>query len=196
MTQLTGSSEFPTLLLGGPVRGFRAFASVGAFVLAAMLAAPALANPVADYVEHCADCHGENRLGSTGPALIPQTLKRMRGPKVANVITHGREATQMPAFAETLDEAAITELADWLKTPLDHVPAWDVAEIDASREFNPEYVAASEPIWSSDPMNITLAVETGDHHVSVLDGDTFDVLDRFPGRHLETAEAGPDPHRK
>ena len=28
-------------------------------------------------------------------------------------------------------------------------------------------------------MNITLVVETGDHHVSVLDGDTFEVLDRF-----------------
>jgi DNA-binding beta-propeller fold protein YncE len=28
-------------------------------------------------------------------------------------------------------------------------------------------------------MNVTLVVETGDHHVSVLDGDTFEVLDRF-----------------
>jgi DNA-binding beta-propeller fold protein YncE/cytochrome c553 len=179
MTRNTGSSEFPTLLLGGPVHRVRAFASVGAFILAVVMAAPVSSDPVATYAEHCADCHGENRLGSTGPALIPQTLKRMRGPKVANVITNGRAATQMPSFAETLGEAEINALADYLKTPLAKVPAWDVAEIDDSREFNSEYVPVSEPVWSSDPMNITLVVETGDHHVSVLDGDTFEVLDRF-----------------
>jgi len=33
---------------------------------------------------------------------------------------------------------------------------------------------------AGDPQNITLVVEAGDHYVSVLDGDTFDLLDRFP----------------
>ena len=86
----------------------------------------------------------------------------------------------MPAFSETLDAEAITALAEYLKNPLDEVPAWGEAEIMASRDLDDAYVAAERPLWDSDPMNITLVVETGDHHVSVLDGDSFETLDRFP----------------
>ena len=76
------------------------------------------------YATHCAACHGDGRLGGTGPALIPETLGRMRGPAVAEVITHGRPATQMPAFADTLAQDQITAISDWLATPLDTIPAW------------------------------------------------------------------------
>ncbi len=30
------------------------------------------------YKQHCAECHGEDRLGKVGPALLPQNLKRLR----------------------------------------------------------------------------------------------------------------------
>ncbi len=138
------------------------------------------AGPTNDYAEFCTDCHGPDRLGGTGPALIPETLKRMRGPKVANVITNGRAATQMPAYQNALTSHEVDELAAYLKTPLKSIPTWQDAEINASRKLNPDYVWVEKPVWKADPMNITLVVETGDHHISVLDGDTFDVLDRFP----------------
>ncbi|MCB1364017.1 MAG: c-type cytochrome [Rhodobacteraceae bacterium] len=149
------------------------------FALVLSIGIPAMADPAADYAEHCAECHGAGRLGAIGPALIPETLGRMRGPKLARVIGEGRTATQMPGFAETLDEAEIAALAAYLETPLDRVPDWGEAEILASRTLDADYVAATAPVWDADPMNITLVVETGDHHVSVLDGDTFEVLDRF-----------------
>lgn len=149
-------------------------------VIAATLAmGAAQADPRANYLEFCADCHDANRLGGTGPALIPQTLKRMRGPKVEAVIRDGRVTTQMPGFAEDLSDAAIAELAAYLKTPLEAVPPWGQKQIMASRVLDEDYTPVDAPVWASDPMNITLAVETGDHHVSVLDGDTFEVLDRF-----------------
>ncbi|WP_424990754.1 cytochrome D1 domain-containing protein [Fluviibacterium sp. S390] len=149
-------------------------------ISAALFAATSLAaDPASDYADHCTDCHGPSRLGALGPALIPQTLGRMRGPNLEAVIRDGRAATQMPGFAEVLDTDRIAALADYLRTPLDDVPAWGEAEIAASRTLTPDYAAAEAPVWSSDPMNITLVVETGDHHVSVLDGDTFEVLDRF-----------------
>ena len=153
---------------------FTAFSS--AALVAATLAA---AGPAADYAANCADCHGAGRLGALGPALIPETLGRMRGPNLEAVIRDGRAATQMPGFADTLDAEGIAALAAWLKTPLAEVPDWDAAEIEASRVLNPGYTPAAAPVWDADPMNITLVVETGDHHVSVLDGDTFEVLDRF-----------------
>ncbi|TNF19594.1 MAG: cytochrome C oxidase Cbb3 [Rhodobacteraceae bacterium] len=128
---------------------------------------------------HCASCHGDDRLGGLGPALIPETLGRMRGPVLDEVIAHGRPATQMPGFAEDLSAAQIAALAEYLNTPLAETPAWTEADIAESRTLAEDYSPVTAPVWPSDPMNITIVVETGDHHVSVLDGDTFAVLDRF-----------------
>ena len=154
----------------------RRMISASSLVLLASLAG---ADPASDYAENCASCHGEDRLGGTGPALIPETLGRMRGPNLETVISHGRAATQMPAFADQLAAEQITALAEYLHTPLDRIPAWGPDQIAATRWLDPDYVAADKPVFDADPMNITLVVETGDHHVSVLDGDTFEVLDRF-----------------
>ncbi|MEP3274852.1 MAG: cytochrome D1 domain-containing protein [Stappiaceae bacterium] len=139
----------------------------------------AKADPAAIYAETCAECHGPNRLGGTGPALIPQTLKRMRGPNLEKVIASGRVATQMPAFEEQYSSEEIATLAAFLREPLTEVPEWSTDQITETLWLDPEYNPADKPVFDADPMNITLVVETGDHHVSVLDGDTFDVLDRF-----------------
>ena len=142
-------------------------------------AGTAAADPAETYRRECAACHGADRLGGSGPALIPETLGRMRGPKVAEVIAHGRAATQMPAFGEALSPEQITALAAYVKTPLEQVPAWGPGEIAQTRWSDPDYIAADAPVFDADPLNITLVVETNDHHISVLDGDTFEVLDRF-----------------
>lgn len=152
---------------------------LSSFAVLIALSAPALADPAQIYAEDCAGCHGADRLGGTGPALIPETLRRMRGPDLYQVIAEGRAATQMPAFEGVIPETEIAALADWLNTPLAEIPAWGAEEIAASAEMRADYTAAPAPIWDADPMNITLVVETGDHHVSVLDGDSWDVLDRF-----------------
>lgn len=148
-------------------------------LLAALLLAPtlSLADAAGDFATHCAACHGENRLGGTGPALIPETLGRVKG--LDDVIAHGRPATQMAGFQDRLSASQIAALVDYIKTPVADVPAWTVAEIEASREMVADYTPAASPVFTADPLNITLVVETGDHHVSVLDGDSFAVLDRF-----------------
>lgn len=164
-----------------PSRNWRGPARAALFIVAMLgVATPAWPGPAEDYSEHCAACHGVQRLGALGPALIPETLKRMRGPKLEQVIANGRPATQMPAFGDILDADRTAALAAYLREPLAEVPPWGTDEIAASRIDNPDYVPARAPTWDADPMNITLVVETGDHHVSVLDGDTFAVLDRFP----------------
>jgi len=154
----------------------RLIASLSAFLL---FSGSLLADPVEDYADNCAECHGAGRLGGIGPALIPQTLGRMRGPNLVSVIRDGRKATQMPAFGDLLSGEQVEDLAAYLKEPLAEVPDWEAADIEASLVLNEDYAPPAEPRWSSDPMNITLVVETGDHHVSVLDGDTFETLDRF-----------------
>lgn len=143
------------------------------------LGAAAHAGPSEIYANECTSCHGDDRLGGTGPALIPETLGRMRGPNLEAVISQGRVSTQMPAFEDVLSPEEIAAMAEWLHEPLAEVPAWDIAQIEETRWLDPDYVAAGAPVFSGDPLNITLVVETGDHHISVLDGDTFEVLDRF-----------------
>ena len=146
-----------------------------------LLATTALAAPdgAMIYADQCASCHAETRFGGTGPALIPESLGRLKGDRLEAVITDGRAMTQMPAFKATLSSDEIAAVAAYVSAPLATPPVWTAEEIAASRAMNPDYVAAAAPIFTADPMNITLVVETGDSHISVLDGDTFAVLDRF-----------------
>jgi len=148
-------------------------------LLALTLALPALADPAADYGKYCAECHGAGRLGGQGPALIPETLKRMRGPNLDKVIAKGRVATQMPGYSSKLSADDITALSAYIREPLAVMPTWTVEDINASLVLAKGYTPVNKPVFTADPLNITLVVETGDHHVSVLDGDTFEVLDRF-----------------
>jgi cytochrome c553/WD40 repeat protein len=153
----------------------------GALCLSLLLAAPALAQPdgAAIYADLCASCHADTRLGGTGPALIPESLGRLKGDRLTAVIAEGRAMTQMPAFAATLSPEDIAAVADYISQPLATPPVWGEAEIMATRALRDDYTPAAAPVFAADPMNVTLVVETGDSHISVLDGDTFAVLDRF-----------------
>jgi cytochrome c553/WD40 repeat protein len=147
----------------------------------ALLAGAAIAAPdgAAIYADLCASCHAETRLGGTGPALIPESLGRLTGEKLAAVIAEGRAMTQMPGFAGTLSPGDIAAVAAYIAAPLAQVPVWGEAEIAASRVSAEGYTPAAAPVFDADPMNVTLVVETGDSHISVLDGDRLAVLDRF-----------------
>ncbi|CAA7615700.1 Nitrite reductase [Candidatus Terasakiella magnetica] len=159
-----------------------------AFAFAALLlltAAPVLAAEDAPrlYTEHCAACHGADRLGAIGPALLPENLGRLKKTEAAAVIAQGRPATQMPGHADKLNAEQIKALAEYVYTPLPNVPKWGMEEIAASRivKVDPATLP-SEPLWRTDPLNIFTVVETGDHHVTILDGDAMKPLDRFQSR--------------
>ncbi len=150
-------------------------------LLFAVSAQPALAEPDAAtlFKENCAECHGPDRLGLIGPALIPETLQRAKPEGLAASIRAGLPATQMPAFGETLGEEAIAALVAYIQAPLAAMPVWGEAEIMASRTFSEEYKAADKPTFDADPMNLFVVVETGDHHATILDGDKFEPMTRF-----------------
>ena len=64
------------------------------------------------FLKHCAQCHGMDRLGGMGPALIPENLKRLSKKSAIAVIKNGRPATQMPAHAKMLTVQQVGMLAD------------------------------------------------------------------------------------
>lgn len=138
------------------------------------------------YRQHCALCHGQDRLGIMGPALLPESLERLKKSDALKVVREGRVATQMPAFAGQMGGDEIQALVDWLYAPTSIRPSWGEAEIRASRIAYPSpALLASRPaalFQGVDMMNLFLVVEAGDHHVSILDGDRLEVLHRFPSR--------------
>jgi len=136
------------------------------------------------YQQHCASCHGAQRLGGMGPALLPESLERLRKPEALKVMAAGRPATQMQGFAGKLGEAELQALLAYIYQPVQPAPAWSDADIRASRSFD----AASRywparPQWRADPMNLFVVVEGGDHHVSLVDGDSFEPIHRFASRY-------------
>ena len=152
-------------------------------LLLALTGPAAAADAPALYVTHCASCHGADRLGAIGPALLPESLGRLKPEAAATVIRNGRPATQMPGFAGTLTEADIATLAALIATPLAETPHWGAAEIEASRTvLVPPEKLPDRPQWQADPLNLFVVVEAGDHHVTILDGDRFEPLTRFASR--------------
>jgi len=135
------------------------------------------------YTDNCAQCHGGDRLGGQGPALLPESLDRLRGPRgVAAVIAQGRNATQMEGFAKTLSKDEIAALATYVTAPLASIPAWGEEEINKSREVHAAAPVLERPSFSADPLNLFVVVEAGDHHATILDGDRFEPLTRFATR--------------
>ncbi len=142
------------------------------------------------YGQHCASCHGAERLGGQGPVLLPESLGRLRPAQASAVIARGRAATQMPGFAESLSAAEIESLARFIYQPPATPPRWEQADIEASRAVLVDPATLPErPVFEADPMNLFLVVETGDHHATVLDGDSFRPLHRFATR--PTLHGGP-----
>ncbi len=134
------------------------------------------------YRQHCAECHGADRFGRMGPALLPENLARLRKPEALKVIRDSRPNVQMPAFRQTLTPGQIQALADYLYTPVP-MPQWDEAQIRASHVIHhaPGSLPA-RPVFSADPMNLFVVVEGGDHHVTILDGDKLEPIARFASR--------------
>jgi DNA-binding beta-propeller fold protein YncE/cytochrome c553 len=157
---------------------------LAAFVLAAACL-PALAHDVpAVYAEHCAACHGVDRLGGMGPALLPGNLERLKRAAADQVIATGRPATRMPGFAEKLSGDTIRALVEYIFNAPAAPPDWGREAIEASRVIH--HAAGTlpdKPSYAADPLNLFVVVEAGDHHATILDGDRMEPLTRFATRY-------------
>ena len=136
---------------------------------------------------HCASCHGPTRLGIMGPALLPESLERLKKTEAIKTITTGRAATQMAGFADKLKPGEIAALADYIYTPVSPAPTFNETDIRASRIVHfgsgtlPDHPNAL--LQGRDLMNLFLVVEVGDHHVTLLDGDRLEPVMRCPTRY-------------
>ncbi|MEZ0236724.1 MAG: cytochrome D1 domain-containing protein [Methylophilaceae bacterium] len=154
------------------------------FVLALLSwATAAAADTPRLFQQHCASCHGADRLGDSGPALLPESLARLKKNDAIATVAQGRVATRMPAFGELIAPDELKALVDYLYTPLAHAPNWNDTDIRASRnEYHAPGTLPDKPAFDADMLNLFIAVETGDHHATLLNGDTFEPIKRFATR--------------
>lgn len=150
------------------------------WLLPLLWAGGAHGTPGEDYHQYCESCHGLNRIGASGPALLPESLGRIKPDEVRKVITQGRPASQMAAFGAQLSAAQIDGLADFLQQPPATPATWSVQDIrDSHRLLADLTQLPTTAQHHADPLNLFVVVESGDHHIDILDGDRFTVLDRF-----------------
>jgi DNA-binding beta-propeller fold protein YncE len=136
------------------------------------------------YRQHCSVCHGADRFGGSGPALLPESLTRLRREAAHDTIAHGRVATQMPAFGDILSSSQIDALTTYLYTPPTQPPVWTLDDIRASHiRYVDQTTLPARPAYRADPLNLFVVVETGDHHATILDGDRFEPIARFATRY-------------
>ncbi|GAO37143.1 cytochrome CBB3 [Sulfuricella sp. T08] len=135
-----------------------------------------------NFADNCASCHGADRLGGTGPALLPENLERLRRPEAFKTIAEGRIASQMVGFAAKLAKEDIQALVDLIYQPLPKTPVWGADEIITSHLQHVTEALPDKPVFSADPLNLFVVVEVGDHHATILDGDKFEPIYRFPTR--------------
>ena len=135
------------------------------------------------YAQYCAECHSADRLGAVGPALLPQNLQRLSKDSAVSVIQNSRPASQMPPFRDILNREQIESLVELIYTPLEQLPPWGMEQILASRIVHHKPgTLADKPLFEADIDNLFVVVELGDHHATLLNGDTFEPIHRFATR--------------
>jgi DNA-binding beta-propeller fold protein YncE/cytochrome c553 len=162
------------------VKMFRGFLLISLAVVAPTIPA---SEAVKLYRQYCASCHGTDRLGGMGPALLPENLGRLKKSEAARVIGEGRAATQMPGFSGKLPPEDIAALTEHIYTPPAKASTWDLAAMRRSHKlFKHPGRPSDKPVFQADPLNLFVVVELGDHHVTLLDGDRFEPITRFATR--------------
>jgi DNA-binding beta-propeller fold protein YncE len=135
------------------------------------------------YQQHCALCHGEQRLGGMGPALLPQLMSRLKKDQALAVISNGRAATQMPAFAKELSMKQREALVEYIYQEPAQPPVWGESEIRASQLLpHPFGTLPDKAVFTADMQNLFVVVELADHSATILDGDKFESIFRFQTR--------------
>jgi DNA-binding beta-propeller fold protein YncE len=90
----------------------------------------------------------------------------------------------MPAYRDKLSAKQIDALTAFVASKPATRPTWTAADIRASRTtLTPHADLPDAPVHDAHPKHLFVVVEKGDHHVSVLDGDGFQRIARFPSRY-------------
>lgn len=132
----------------------------------------------AAYLDSCGGCHGPNREGATGPALIPARLTA-QDDYYFDVIKNGKPGTAMPAWGLAgMSDEEIWALIGFIQSqPSTEAIQWGMEQIAASREvLVDENTLPNRPAHDGNLDNLMLITEREARAIAVFDGDTHRLL--------------------
>lgn len=135
----------------------------------------------AAYRDSCGGCHGPEREGGIGPALVPGRLTE-NDAFYFNTIQNGRPGTLMPGWGNLgLQDAEIWLLLGYLRSQPEGVGAeWGLPEIAASHTILvDEATLPGAPTHDGNMDNLMLVTEREARRIAVFDGDTHTLLGRI-----------------
>jgi nitrite reductase (NO-forming)/hydroxylamine reductase len=132
----------------------------------------------AAFRDSCSGCHGPNREGGTGPALIPGRLTA-NDEYYFDTIKNGKPGTVMPAWGQAgLSDEEIWALVGYIHSEPDaEAIKWDMDQIAASRTVLVDEAALPDtPTHDGNLDNLMLVTEREAESIAVFDGDTHRLL--------------------
>ena len=145
-------------------------------VLFSMLSSPLNAAPAAGtseilqlYGQHCLRCHTNSQLSGASSSLLSENLGRQTSATISNSV--------WSSSASQVSEEQFIQLRSYVQsTP----SRWNDLDMRASHR-QPAVLSSlpAKPQYSANPLNLFVVVESGDDHISVVDGDSFQTIIRF-----------------
>jgi nitrite reductase (NO-forming)/hydroxylamine reductase len=132
----------------------------------------------AAFRDSCSGCHGPNREGATGPALIPGRLTDADD-LYFGIIKNGKPGTIMPAWgAAGMSDEEIWALVGYIRSePEAEAIQWGRDQIASSRQvLVDEASLPAEPTHDGNLDNLMLVTEREARSIAVFDGDTHRLL--------------------
>jgi mono/diheme cytochrome c family protein len=133
------------------------------------------------YLDSCAGCHGTDRRGATGPALLPQRLSQP-DTYYFDVIQNGKPGTVMPPWGGMLAEQDITNLIRFIRSQPDSKSLeWSFEDIQQSLEILvDEADLPAAPTHTGNLDNLMLVTEREGRGIAVIDGDSHTFIGKIP----------------
>jgi mono/diheme cytochrome c family protein len=134
------------------------------------------------YRDSCGGCHGPDREGGVGPALIPERLEA-DDDFYFDIIKNGKPGTVMPAWGPMgMTDEEIRALIDLIRSePSDEATHWEMDQIVASRQvLVDEATLPDAPTHDGNLDNLMLVTEREARSIAVFDGDSHRLLAHVP----------------
>lgn len=133
------------------------------------------------FLDSCAGCHGTDRRGATGPALLPERLTQDKS-YYADVIANGKPGTVMPPWSHQLESADIDTLVEFLLSDTgEGPPQWTFEDVMASHQvLVDEATLPDSPTHAARVDNLMLVTEREAQSIAVIDGDRHELLGKIP----------------
>jgi nitrite reductase (NO-forming)/hydroxylamine reductase len=129
------------------------------------------------FLDSCAGCHGTDRRGATGPALLPERLSQS-DEYYFDVIANGKPGTVMPPWSSQLTDEDITTLVEFIRADTGQgPPQWTFEDVQASHtNLLDENDLPDSPEHGADVNNLMLVTEREAQGIAIIDGDNHEFL--------------------